>query len=202
MEIKFTVHETPRPDGKAGMKECHARVQPRETLHLEDVCEHINEVASLNSSDVKGALEAFFRFLSLKLQSGYSVELEGLGIFSVSLKSRPVIHEKGREGLDVQISGVNFRCAPRLRKAVQASTLTKVKRSPEPFPETEQRRRRMLTYIERRGAINLHQYAAVNSCSMYRAGKDLQAFLEEGLVTRAGLGTHKVYLRADAKSPG
>jgi predicted histone-like DNA-binding protein len=194
MEIKFTIHETPRPKDSAGKCMQHARVLPTGTKRLEDICEYINESSSLNSSDIKGALEAFFKYISSQLRAGYNVELEGLGHFSVSLHSRETKSEKGKDMVNVEINGVNFRCSPRLKNEVKKSCLKKVKRSSTPFTDIRKRKERMLEYLKEYGFINLRRYAALNACSCYRAGNDLKAFVEQGVIACSGGTTHKVYL--------
>ncbi len=92
MYIKFGLYDTPRPKGYTGKKMTHARLLPKDTKHLNEICEHINEVSSLSSADVKSALEAFFKYMSLYLQDGSNIELEGIGIFSVALKSKKHTH--------------------------------------------------------------------------------------------------------------
>jgi predicted histone-like DNA-binding protein len=197
MEIKFTIHETPKPKGSAGECTQHARVLPSGTKRLEDICEHINESSSLNSSDIKGALEAFFKYISSQLRAGYNVELEGLGNFSVSLHSREVKNEGGKDVMNVEINGVNFRCSPRLKSEVKKSRLKKVKRSSTPFSDIRKRKERMLEYLKEYGSINQRKYAALNACSYYRAANDLKAFVEQGIVACSGGATHKVYLLVD-----
>jgi predicted histone-like DNA-binding protein len=194
MEIKFTIHETPKPKDATGECTQHARVLPYETKRLEDICEYINEVSSLNSSDVKGALEAFFKYISFQLRAGCNVELEGLGHFSVSLHSRQAKNGKGKDVVNVEINGVNFRCSPRLRNEVKKARLKKVKRSSTSFPDIRKRQERMLEYLKECGSINLRKYAALNACSRYRAGNDLKAFAEQGIIACSGGTTHKVYL--------
>jgi predicted histone-like DNA-binding protein len=197
MEIKFTIHETPKPKDSTGGCSQHARVLPSGTKRLEDICEYINEASSLNSSDIKGALEAFFKYISFQLRAGYNVELEGLGHFSVSLHSRQVKDEKEKDVVKVEINGVNFRCSPRLRKEVKKSRLKKVKHRSTPFPDIRKRRERMLEYMKSYGSVNQREYAALNACSRYRAANDLKTFVEQGIVACSGGATHKIYLLVD-----
>ncbi|MDH6304857.1 putative histone-like DNA-binding protein [Parabacteroides sp. PF5-5] len=194
MRVNFTVHETPRPKTATGKKTYHARVKPTGTKYLEDICEHINEVSSLTSADVKGALEAFFKYVSSQLRAGYNVELDGLGNFSVALRSYQRKSKNGRNISSVEIDGVNFRCSPRLKNAVKNTRLKKVKRPVKAFPNIAQRQARMVEYLEKYGTINQRDYATLNACSRYYATKDLKTFHEQGLIARSGGGTHKVYL--------
>lgn len=194
MEINFSIHETPKPKGSEKQTSAHARIQPNGTKRLEDICLYINEVSSLSSSDVKGALEALFKYLSLQLQSGYNVELDGFGHFSVALRSQKIADDAGKEKIRTTIDGVNFRCSPRLKSAVKNSRLKKVKRPSSSFPQIAQRQERLVEYLEKHEVINQRQYTSLNGCSRYMAGKDLKKFREEGLITCSGRTTHKVYL--------
>ncbi len=194
MPIKFSIHQTPKPKDSTSRTIYHARIEPSGTKHLEDICEYINEASSLSPGDIKGALESFFMYISKQLQRGFNVELEGLGHFSVALCSKQVKNEQGKEVTDVEIDGVNFRCSPRLKKAVKKSQLKKVKRVSAPFPDIGKRRERMMEYLETHGTINQRQYASLNGCSRYRAGSDLKIFTDEGIIITSGGTTHKVYI--------
>lgn len=199
MEIKFSVYETPKPKGRENEKTVHARLQPRGTKHLEDICEHISDVASLTSSDVKGALEAFFQYMSFQLRYGYNVELDGIGLFSVALKSKECKDkETNRKHLMVKIDGVNFRCSTRLKKALNQSTLKKEEKTKMPFPRLTDRQERMENFLRRNDSISIRQYAMLNQCSRYYATKDLSLFVENGLLRKNGMGTHKVYLFSES----
>lgn len=198
MGITFSTHETPKPKGIEGETTFHARVRPQGTKHLDEICEYISEGSSLTSADLKGALEAFFNYVSTQLRRGFNVELEGLGHFSVALRSEQVKNEKGKNRMSVAIDGVNFRCSPRLKKAVRESTLKKVRRPSEPFPQIRQRQRRMEDYLRKYGMINQRQYAELNGCSRYCAVADLKKFQEQEIVVCSGNKTHKVYFLASS----
>ncbi len=194
MSIKFSIYETPKPNDRKGKTLKHARLQPNGTKRMDDICEHITQTCSLNSSDVKGSLEAFYKYVSFQLRYGYSVELEGLGHFSVGLRSIQGKKENGREVTLVKVDGVNFRCSPRLKKEIKKGRLEKVKKRVKPFPEIEERQKRMVNYLESYGTINQSQYARLNGCTRHCASADLKVFTEKGIIAASGGSTHKVYL--------
>ena len=72
-----------------------ARVITRDTKRMNDICEYISECSSVTSADIKGVLEALTSYIGRELSYGYSVELEGLGHFSPSVKSKGVTDQKG-----------------------------------------------------------------------------------------------------------
>lgn len=194
--IKFSVYETPKPDGRKGKNLQHARIQSQGTKRLDDICEHISDVSSLCSSDVKGALEAFFKYISFQLRYGYTVELDGIGHFSVALKSKEGVNTKGKKVMYARIDGVNFRCSPRLKEEVQSSSLKKVKRSQNSFPDQDKRKDRLVAYLNKHGMITIREYARMNGCSRYCANRDIKKFAEDKLIAPNGSGTHKVYILA------
>ena len=194
MSIKFSVHPTPKPKERTGKTIYHARLVTQGTKRMDDICKHINETSSLSSADIKGTLEALCKYIGFQLQYGYSVELEGLGHFSVSLQSKQTVNTKGKAATRVTIDGVNFRCSPKLKQRIKETTLKKVKETVDPFPDIEDRQKRMIDFMEQNGSINLHQYAELNACTLYRANKDIKGFLEKGLITPSGMGTHRIYL--------
>jgi len=194
MEVKFGIYDTPQPKNRKGGKLTHARLHSKGTKQIDEITSFINEVSSLSPSDIKGVLEALFQYFSFNLRDGYNVELEGLGHFSVSLDSRLIKEENGKRKMRVRIDGVNFRCSPRLKKAISQTSLKKEKRQTPTLPALEIRKDRMIAYIEKHGAINASEYRWINSCSHYRATLDLKQFIEEGVILRSGRSTHKVYL--------
>ena len=54
----------------------------------------------------------------------------------------------------------------------------------------------MLEYIRKHESINESDYAELNNCTRYRAGKELKQFLEEGIIRKMGYKTHRVYVLA------
>ncbi len=194
MEVKFCVYETPKPKDRKGKPLSHARLLPRGTKHIDDICEFINEVSSLNSADIKGALEALFKYISFQLSHGYNVEMENFGHFSVALRTRQIMDSKGKSAFEVTIEGVNFRCSPRLKRRVMKSKLKRVKRNRPVYPDLQQRKERMISYLQNYGSINQSKYAEINGCTRYTAQKDFRIFLEENVILPSGKSTHKVYL--------
>lgn len=194
MNVKFSVYSTPKPKDRNGKTSLHARIQPKGTKRINDICEYIRNASSLSPADIKGALEALFDYIVLELKDGYNVELENFGYFSVALRSRQATNNDGNTIPRVTVEGVNFRCSPRLRKQVQKAHLKKVKRVDTPFLSIEDRQKRMIAYLKKEGSINISEYVRLNGCTRYCAGNDIKAFLEEGIILTKGRGTHRVYL--------
>lgn len=197
MQVKYSYYSTPKPKERGGMPTLHARVQPRGTRRINEICEYIRNASSMSPADVKGVLESLFQYIALELRDGYNVEVENFGHFSVGLHTEQVVNEQGRRGTRVSVDGVNFRCSARLKEHIQRKVnLKKIKRAPNPFPELEERKKRMITWLEENGSINKSWYARLNGCSRYCADNDIRSFVAEGIILPSNGGTHRVYLLA------
>lgn len=197
MEVQFGVYDTPQPKDRKKRNLKHARLLSKGTKRIDEITEFISQMSSLTPSDIKGTLEALFLYFRLHLPDGYNIELEGLGHFSLSLDTRLIKQENGKNKMKVTIDNVNFKCSPRLKKAIQRTHLKKVKRAVNTFPSQEDRKIRMIDFMKERGFMNIPRYTSLNGCSSYMATRDLKQFVEEKILIRSGRGTHKVYLLSE-----
>lgn len=189
--IKFGVYKAPNTNGEE-QQEC-ARFISRGTLRMEDICDYLTDSTTLNSADIKGALEAFTVFVGKRLSYGYSVELEGLGHFSPALSTSQKTDENGKTIFTVRNDGVNFRCSKRLKELVNRERPVKIKRENVTSNGMTDRKKKMLRFLQNNPYINLTDYASLNGCSRYRATEDMKEFVKEGTVSMMGYKTHRVY---------
>ena len=197
MKVNFAVYETPKPKNRKGKQLVHARLQPKGTKKMEDVCESIAESTELSYTEVMNVLDEMFQYVSMQLRDGYNVDLDAFGHFSIGLRSKQVLGNDGKYATKISIDGVNFRCSPRLKEKVKKTQLQRVERTTAPNMTQEERERRLVENLKENGTINLREYAQLNSCSRYCAERDIKHFLEKGVITYSGSATHKIYLLAD-----
>ena len=205
--IQVSIYNTPGNEQR-GPTSC-ARVITRDTKRMNDICEYISECSSVTSADIKGVLEALTSYIGRELSYGYSVELEGLGHFSPSVKSKEVTDQKGNTKSSASIHGVNFRCSPRLKEMVKknanmggslgssiniSTDAGLVKRENLPKTGIEGRKAKMLSYLERNSYINLTDYAGLNNCTRYRASEDIKQFIKDNVIASVGYRTHRIYV--------
>lgn len=193
MKVKFRVYETPQPENMQREPLSHARVQSRGTVRLNEMCEELQDLG-VNSAQIKAVLDASQRFIIRSLQFGYNVELEGIGIFSLSLRSKPYEKETGQKMMRVEVDNLNFRCNKKLKEKVRRFELERIKMKQKSTSGLAACKKRTIAYLEKHGYINCVQYAELNNCTIYKARKDLSTFLNEGLLSTSGKGAHKVYI--------
>ncbi|MEG1543658.1 MAG: HU family DNA-binding protein [Tannerellaceae bacterium] len=196
--IRFGVYKTPGKKTNEQL-EC-ARLISYGTKKLNEICSYISECSSVSSSDIKGVLEALTVYIGKELAHGYNVELEGLGNFSPSLSSKQKTDTQGKGVISVGINGVNFRCSKRLKELVNKERPIKVKRDNVPTFNLAERKAQMLSYMEEQSNINQTDYAHLNHCTQYQAGKDIQQFLADGIISSIGYKTHRIYVPATPKN--
>lgn len=191
MGIKFKVHSTPKPKDRKGQALNHARALSRGTVKMDDLCEIICQRGSISSADVKAVLDSFVWAIGHSLKYGDHVELEDLGHFSPSLRSR--LQPDGKT--KVSVDSVNFRCSKKLKEVLKKTDLEQVK-NPEK-PDLSVRKKQLINYLKRNEHITTRGYSSLNECSRYQAEKDLKQFVADKEIYRLGKGTHIMYVLPD-----
>ncbi|WP_106827916.1 HU family DNA-binding protein [Parabacteroides pacaensis] len=191
VKVRFGVYDAPKNSGKKNGV-C-ARVISYGTKRDREIYEYISDCCSLTSSDIKGVLEALTEYIGMQISYGYNVELDGLGHFSAAVRTKQEINENGKEVFRVNIDKVNFRCSNRLKEMIKRESPQKVERYNQKKNTLEERKGKMLEYLQANPYMNVTQYARQNGCTPYRAGIDIKQFVEEGIIKAEGYKTHKVY---------
>lgn len=201
MSLKIGWYKTPVPEGRTDSGLPHARVIPQGTVDMTKMCKMIASSSSFSSADVKGILEALNFWMGLFLSEGQSIDLEGLGHFSPTLKSNQVTDEQGNQKVVARADSVAFRCAPSLKEQVREAELVHVKTKKKEMPDEEVRKATILNYVNSRISINSSTCIAINHCSKYTALKDLTNLTAEGRLIAIGSGRSTLYIRPYGLNP-
>lgn len=161
---------------------------------MDRICYELSDSCSITSSDIKGVLEALSQYIGRELAEGYTVELEGLGHFSPSLKSIRDVKKDGVITYSAALHGVNFRSSNQLKEMIKGERPQKVKRGNIPTAHREGRKMKMLEYLQKHPSINISCYAELNRCIYYLAQNDIKQFESDGLIYSEGYHTHRVYI--------
>ena len=190
MAIRFTINPTPKPNGRKGKTSTHARQVSWGTYKLDEVCEMISERSAVSSADVKSVLDSFAWVMHAAFRSGYHLELEDLGYFWPSLRTRP-----NDEGTNiVELDGVNYRCSTRLLKKLKQIELKRINTKAVTDEGLDKRKEKMLEYLQHNETLSPRIYAECTGCTRYRAESELKQFVDEGLLEKVGYRRQTVYL--------
>ncbi|RHJ78516.1 HU family DNA-binding protein [Parabacteroides sp. AM08-6] len=195
MSLKFGWYKTPVPSGREDKEIPHARVIPQGTIHTNQLCKIISEASSLSSADVKGVLEALNYWMGFYLSEGNSIELDGLGHFSPTLKSRTTTDDNGKQKVTVQADSVGFRCAVSLKEQIRNTDLEKVTQNKEKPLSPEERKKNILNFIDKNVSINSTKCMEINRCNRHVALQDLNELENEGKVLKTGSGKLIIFIK-------
>ena len=94
MSAYYDLYETPVPEGEEP-KSLHARVCSKGTISGKEFMERVFREEHMPHAMVVGIVQAITTTLGDWLAKGYTVEIEGLGFFSTTLKcTHPVMNKK------------------------------------------------------------------------------------------------------------
>ena len=202
-----------RPDGEKIVKPEFTRTASRSTDDL------LNEMAhhcGLSTIIMKAALDAMAKSLPFLLAEGDSVNIEGVGVLTPTLRMKRVkdVDEPNEDGKMVHHNArhIEFdkvllkpsrkltqecrrRCHPMHDKFVDDQT-------PLNTPLTEDERIALLReYLQENGVIHVKTYCQETGLCDTTARRELDRFCRRpiSLLVKCGAGTHKYYILSDGK---
>lgn len=142
------------------------------------------------------------------LSMGYTVKLDGLGTFSLSLDfddEKPVNMKSEDDKMTyrkVTVKDMNFKAAPEIIKALKRKTdlerdMGGVSRLYKKKYTQEERIARTTAWMEKHGFITLQEYANLNNLSRTTASLELKKLthVEDAPFDYKGRGSHKIWIK-------
>lgn len=188
------------PPRKGGKEDniLHARIIPGRTIRIDRITNDISQCTSFSPGDVKGLLQAFADVLVLYLEDGDDVELEGLGHFSVSLQCPKITNPREVRAEDISFKSVNFRCSKRITERLRRMHVERKPGSSKPCKySSEERKKKIMQYLEKNTNIMSSDCMGLNECSRYMALKDLKELIAENKIVMQGFRKVAVYVLAN-----
>jgi predicted histone-like DNA-binding protein len=201
MSVRFSLFDTPNPTGEKEKQLRHARLLASSTKTTADLCEAASESCLFSVIEVKRVLDALADHIARYLEDGHPVEVEGIGTFSVSLRSIGRSDEEGKKHLYVTLDGVNYRCSAQLKKRLKKVKLEHVKREKKAAYSKEERKENILSYAKEYLNITGAKCIALNQCTKNRAIADLNELIAEGKLLRIGGGRSVMYILPYKQKP-
>lgn len=200
MCARYRMVRNPNPTGDKKKQALHPRVVPYGTLHTDEVIKEAESRSGMSGADIKGALRVLADVMVNRLDQGYNIELDGLGFFSVSLTSRPVMDKKEIRSESIHFKNVNFRCGKYLKSKLKTMHLERIPEGKGALPPFEERVRRLTEYLNTHHFITCSDYRDLTGCSKYRALEDLNKLINEGKLEKGGYRSTRVYSFPSAKT--
>ncbi|WP_075556663.1 HU family DNA-binding protein [Parabacteroides timonensis] len=196
MPAKYLFYKNPHsPSQKEEEGVLHARIVEGQVLRFDKLCRKIADRTTFNEGEVKGMMATFKEELVQALKDGDSVEIEGIGLFSVTAKCPPIRNPKEIRAESIQFSKVTFRACKELKKEMSSMHFERAsdyRRKDAYTPQ--QRQERILRYLSNHRDISSSDCMGVNVCSRYIAQGDLKQLREEKRIVRLGGPKIAVYV--------
>lgn len=194
---------------QTGERRVYPKLDAYRLLDAEELIEKMHSYdRAISPSVIRAVLMNLSDTLKRMLSLGYTVKVDELGTFSLSLDfddDKPKVMQQADDKMayrHVTVKNVNFKVDPSLLKDLRYETelereMSGVKVIKKQLFTLEQRIERALAVIERDGFIGLTDYAAINNLSRTSASQELKQICAnpEGPLDTKGRGSHKVWVK-------
>ncbi len=193
--VKYSIHETPNPQ-KDGKKKYHVRPVSEQAIKTDQLALTISEMSSFSSADVKGMLEAFSRVMKMYLINGHTVELEGIGLFNISITCPKDIEDPSKINASrIHFKKVNFKSSASLSNELRGMKFERAESDKnKKSNEESDRLKKIMDYVQENGSIQSSVSMQLNNCTRYIALKDLGKLVKTGKLIRHGNKASSIYL--------
>ncbi|MDD2526284.1 MAG: HU family DNA-binding protein [Bacteroidales bacterium] len=196
MSAWYDLFVTPVRKAESGLApKLHARVVKGKTVSTSTLVDQIADASTFNRGELAGMLSAVSEAMARQLAEGNCVELEGIGFFSPSVKCQESKEETVIHAASVRFGTVRFRASTWLKEKMAGMRLLR-KRKSAAIPErtAEEKRAMALLFLKTHSSMTRTEYERLTGCAKTRAIRDLNSWIENGLIRRFGKGTKVVYL--------
>ncbi|WP_455614102.1 HU family DNA-binding protein [Bacteroides congonensis] len=200
MSVNYDLYETPNPDKNGEELPLHARVVLKGSYTAEEFVEQVTMLQHMPHAQVVGVIEAISKELRHLLLKGFSVELGDIGYFTLSLSvDKKIMDANNLRSPSVSLKDINFRVNRQFRKDIESELNLQRYHSPfrvkNPLPE-KKCLQRLEKFLEEHPCINRQDYAQLVGKTKTQALQDINAFIEQGILKKYGVGRSVVYIKA------
>ena len=122
--IRYTIEKKALPNDRTKVK-YYPKIVRGETLDTEQVAALLQERTTLDNSEVFGFLNALGKAIKYHVLNSCVVEIEGLGIFTPTMKAESVDTEEELKASTITKKGVNYHPTTRMKNSYKSIGFTK-----------------------------------------------------------------------------
>lgn len=201
MSAQYDLYESPDIKQTGEKQPLYPRIVAKGTIDQNEFLDRVHKLTGMSRSMLAGVMLSFQNEVENLLANGWIVELGDMGYFSLSLQCPPVMDKKEIHAQSVQLKNINFRAGSQFKKEVEHQLRLERTESftrPKGKGLTEEECLRLLNeYLQKYPCINCTEYRHLTGCVKRRALKDLNSFIERGLIIRHGMGKMVVYAKVN-----
>ena len=204
---KYIKQEMPNLNG-TDEPQVYYRLKTDRNISSKEFVEHISRKGSvIDRAEIEGAIMRIADGLAELLGNGYSVTIDGVGVFKagIGLKADKEMDtfdgdETKRNARSLRLTGINYRADKELVK--KSNRHCKLERAGESrlhrSPYTQEERLQLaLQYLSEHGAMRVAEYMELTGLSRTKAAMELKEFRQDASsgITFIGRGSAKVYVK-------
>ena len=199
MSAQYDLYETPDIKQTGEKQPLHPRIVPKGTIGQDEFLDRVHKFTGISRSLLAGAMQSFQNELKDLLANGWIVELGEIGYFSVSLQGPPVMHKKDVRAQSIKLKNINYLPTKQFKREVgydmrleRTESLTR----PNGNGRSEAECLALITaHLEKYPCMTRTDYCHMTGHDKKRALKELNAFIEKGILMRYGAGKLVVYAK-------
>lgn len=199
MSAQYDLYETPDIKQTGEKQPLHPRIVPKGTIDQDEFLDRVHKFTGISRSLLSGAMQSFQNELKDLLVNGWIVELGNIGYFSVSLQGPPIMDKKEVHAQSIKLKNINFRPNKRFKQEVsydirleRTESITRPKGN---GPSEEICLARAMEHLEKYPCMTCADYCRLTGRNKTRALKELNSFIEQGILMRYGAGKQVVYAK-------
>ena len=208
-EYEMQESNLPNEDGKRIL---FPRIKLGGQVDLKKIAQNVSYSSSFTPGDILGLVEALTREMAYQMGQGYSVKINGLGVFTPSLALRQGVEresgetgDRRRNAASIRISDIHYKADKEL--IGQTGINCHLERAQEKFRHSSQlfspqeRLQRAQDFIRTNGYITVADYCRLTGLLRGMATRELNHWCEqpESGITHRGQASHKVYIYSNKK---
>lgn len=199
MSAQYDLYETPDIKQTGEKQPLHPRIVPKGTIGQDEFLDRVHKFTGISRSLLAEAMQSFQNELKDLLANGWIVELGEIGYFSVSLQGPPVMHKKDVRAQSIKLKNINYLPTKQFKREVgydmrleRTESLTR----PKGNGRSEAECLALITaHLEKYPCMTRTDYCHMTGHDKKRALKELNAFIEKGILMRYGAGKQVVYAK-------
>ena len=199
MSAQYDLYETPDIKQTGEKQPLHPRIVPKGTIGQDEFLDRVHKFTGISRSLLAVAMQSFQNELKDLLANGWIVELGEIGYFSVSLQGPPVMHKKDVRAQSIKLKNINYLPTKQFKREVgydmrleRTESLTR----PKGNGRSEAECLALITaHLEKYPCMTRTDYCHLTGHDKKRALKELNAFIEKGILMRYGAGKQVVYAK-------
>ena len=199
MSAQYDLYETPDIKQTGEKQPLHPRIVPKGTIGQDEFLDRVHKFTGISRSLLAGAMQSFQNELKDLLANGWIVELGEIGYFSVSLQGPPVMHKKDVRAQSIKLNNINYLPTKQFKREVgydMRLERTEYLTRPKGNGRSEAECLALITaHLEKYPCMTRTDYCHLTGHDKKRALKELNAFIEKGILMRYGAGKQVVYAK-------